>query len=148
MPAWRRSVVRVRTLLWFTAVVYAAVVLAVTVVYPRHVPPNNTINLVPLRAIRDAFATSGDTVALRQVWGNIAMFVPFGVLLPLLWGRCRRLLPLAGAAVLASVGIELVQWLVGRGASDIDDVLLNLSGAFIGWVVLSAVAAAVERSRR
>ncbi|MEK5476118.1 VanZ family protein [Paenibacillus sp. FSL R5-0407] len=69
--------------------------------------------------------------------GNIGVFVPFGVLIPLIWGG--RLLK---GWVLFIVGVfvlEMTQLLSRRGSFDIDDFILNSFGFLIGcgvYVVL------------
>ena len=65
--------------------------------------------------------------------GNIIMFVPFGFLPALVWreGRWKRALAL-GFAVTAF--IECWQLQIGR-AFDVDDLLLNTLGAFLGWLL-------------
>ncbi len=65
--------------------------------------------------------------------GNIVMFVPFGLFPALLWrGWTWRRALLAGAGITAF--IECTQLLVGR-AFDVDDLLLNTLGAFLGWLL-------------
>ena len=66
--------------------------------------------------------------------GNLMWFVPMGVLLPLLRPRCRWFHALlAGAA--ASFAVELLQFILGTGEPDVDDVLLNALGALIGYLL-------------
>ena len=65
--------------------------------------------------------------------GNVVLFVPLGVFLPLLWkplGRLWRVMALT-AAVIILVETAQVVTLLGRG--DIDDVILNVLGAAIGY---------------
>ena len=64
--------------------------------------------------------------------GNIIWFVPFGYLLRRLrphygWGR------VLGYSMLLSVGIECLQWVLLSGISDIDDVIFNAVGGWLGW---------------
>lgn len=65
---------------------------------------------------------------------NIFMFMPLGFLLPLIWKRYRQLLPtmLLGAGF--SLMIELLQ-LFNRRVSDIDDLIMNTLGAFLGFIL-------------
>lgn len=94
---------------------------------------------------------------LRSVWplcyhvaGNLAWFVPFGVLAPLVWPRLRRLSRLTLAAAGLSLGIELGQFILATGATDIDDLLLNTLGAVLGWQLgrgLQALRSAVSAAR-
>lgn len=76
---------------------------------------------------------------------NVAMFVPLGIMLPLIWRRKARLAPVAVFGFLFSLIIELSQLLNNR-ATDIDDLLANTLGALVGfgafklWELLSARA--------
>jgi hypothetical protein len=60
---------------------------------------------------------------------NVLLFVPPVLLATLLWRAPWRTV---GIAALASLGIELLQALIGAGASDWMDVLVNTVGALIG----------------
>ncbi len=72
---------------------------------------------------------------------NIALFVPLGLLPPLLWKKARKwhiTIPV-GAAI--SLGIELVQLYTGKGLFDVDDLLCNALGVAIGFLLVSTVMA-------
>lgn len=67
-----------------------------------------------------------------NIVGNLLLFVPIGLLTPLLWPRWRRWgLPVL-LGLLLSLGIEFSQLFIGRGA-DVDDVWLNTLGALLGY---------------
>lgn len=75
---------------------------------------------------------------------NIALFVPLGFLLPLLWPEWNRMIPalLFGAAF--SLLIETSQLLNIR-FTDIDDFLLNTLGAVLGLLLYWVFAALLKR---
>ncbi|AEG84987.1 VanZ family protein [Corynebacterium ulcerans] len=66
--------------------------------------------------------------------GNVALFIPFGFLLvTILAGRWR--MPIVFSTLLGflvSVGIEVAQYVYAIGYTDVDDVLCNTVGAFLG----------------
>ncbi len=64
---------------------------------------------------------------------NLMLFVPFGILIPLLWKVFRKAYRLAGLACMASILIELTQLITHRGFFELDDILLNTLGALIGY---------------
>ena len=72
-------------------------------------------------------------VAAVNLFGNIFMFVPLGMLLPEVYPKLRRwwktMLVTAGAVM----AVELGQMLTLLGTCDIDDLTLNLLGAAIGY---------------
>ena len=69
--------------------------------------------------------------------GNIALFLPLGILLPLLSNRFRSLSRVLLVALCLSLSIETTQFVlrfVGNPrAVDIDDVILNTLGACLGF---------------
>lgn len=72
---------------------------------------------------------------------NVIMFVPFGVLVPLLWRRADSLKNIIWYAAATSCGIELCQLIMdvaqaGRRTVDVNDVVANVTGAAFGLVVL------------
>lgn len=133
---------------------YLVALLYVTVFaywYPGRDVPSLTwwmVNLVPLRTILELARPEHVTQAVRQLAGNIVMFVPMGLLLPALDTRRRSLGRLAIAALAASISIELLQ-LVLRLAGvmsrsiDVDDVILNTLGALLGWALWRVMHARV-----
>ena len=73
----------------------------------------------------------------RNVLGNLIWFVPLGFFLRWLYSRLTWKGCLWLAAAL-STGIELFQWLLQSGISDIDDIIFNTIGALLGWYCYSA----------
>ncbi|WP_342509664.1 VanZ family protein [Sporosarcina sp. FSL K6-2383] len=67
---------------------------------------------------------------------NIFMFVPFGILLPLLHARFRKAGWTIGMAALFTLSIESVQLLTGYGIFEVDDLFNNLLGAIIGYGII------------
>ncbi|MET0416826.1 MAG: VanZ family protein [Actinoplanes sp.] len=72
---------------------------------------------------------------------NVLMFVPYGLLVPLIWPVADRYRRLAGHAVAASAGIEAVQLILGltldsRRTVDVNDLIANTAGALLGLLVL------------
>ena len=85
---------------------------------PRMVPLQTTLE--ELRA--------GAWPLIYHVVGNLAWFVPLGALL-----RKRNALMALLAGAGTSACIELMQYLLMTGVTDVDDVLLNALGALLGW---------------
>jgi glycopeptide antibiotics resistance protein len=72
------------------------------------------------------------SLGLINLIGNVLMFVPGGFLLvtALRWTPARAIAVL----VAASVAIEVFQYAEGR-AADIDDLILNATGAVVGAAI-------------
>lgn len=65
---------------------------------------------------------------------NVLMFIPLGILLPLIWERMRNCKSIAFVSLLSSFLIEISQ-LVNNRVTDIDDLILNTIGGIIGYLI-------------
>ena len=63
---------------------------------------------------------------------NVLLFVPLGLLVPMIWERLSRFPRILGIGAAFSLFIELTQLLNIR-ATDIDDLIMNTAGAVIGF---------------
>ena len=76
-----------------------------------------------------------DTDVLRHLLQNAALFVPLGVLLPLLHRSLRSVWwALLGGAALSTM-IETTQLVLAVGQCDVNDILTNALGAVLGYGV-------------
>ncbi|WP_370592868.1 VanZ family protein [Streptomyces sp. NBRC 110028] len=76
-----------------------------------------------------------DTV--KQIGGNVLLGAPFGVLLPMLVPKARGAVRVVLVTSLVMVMVETAQGLIVEGrAFDVDDVILNTSGALLGYVLI------------
>ena len=90
-------------------------------------------------------ATDWFTFMRLEFLANIAMFVPFGVFLVLLFGRRMWWLAIV-LGVLMTAGIEFAQNFIPSRVSDPRDLLANSVGAVVGTLLALAVTA--PRARR
>lgn len=73
-----------------------------------------------------------------NIGGNIAMFVPLGFFLSALFPACRRFWRCMGRVAVIMSAVEFCQLLTLRGFCEVDDLILNLTGAAIGWWIAKA----------
>ena len=97
----------------------------------------NGTNLMPFREIlRYNVGTSG---FYKQVVGNILLFVPFGFFVSS-YCRIKGLGTITLVSLLSSLTIEVVQHYIGR-SFDVDDIILNVVGGIIGFLIFIALNA-------
>jgi glycopeptide antibiotics resistance protein len=72
---------------------------------------------------------------LSDFVGNIALFVPLGLLIPLIWPQLRSLTPVAVIAAGSSATIELLQLVIPGRSPSLQDIALNTLGAVIGAIL-------------
>ena len=73
--------------------------------------------------------------AVVNLVGNVVMFVPLGFLVPCIWEKPKRFGWHFFVMTLTIVAIELLQMLTLLGECDVDDLLLNLVGTTIGFLL-------------
>ena len=100
---------------------------------------DRAIKLVPFLTTRQAGPS-----APAEVLVNLVLFVPFGLYLGLLapsqpWWRA------AGTVVGASLALEITQYLLGVGRSDVTDVVVNLVGGLAGLGLLALAGGRLQR---
>lgn len=98
--------------------------------------PEYSYNLVPFSTMASYFPIRGMD-SLINIVGNIAVFIPFGVLIPLAFRvDFRKILGffLAGLFLL-----EMIQLISRRGSLDVDDFMLNSIGVTLGYGLLGVV---------
>lgn len=136
--------IKLRRLLWILFVLYiAALLILLFFRFPRN---GYSYSLVPFATIRywmdflfrdDPLAQSMRFYSIVNLLGNVLAFVPLGIFLPALFRRQRSFGLFLLTVVLLVCLIELVQLLTMRGALDVDDLILNVPGACLGWLLWS-----------
>ena len=106
-------------------------------------PPR--LNLVPFQ---EFFTYDSTRDMLVNVIGNCAMFVPTGIVLPIVWPKLDSFAKVVGVGALISLAIELVQLPFHTRVTDVNDLLLNTAGVAIGYCVYALVRGIARRSRK
>jgi len=94
----------------------------------QRVETGDGVNLQPLMFMK------GHHLLSYEVVGNFIMLFPLGIYLPLLYKSLKSFLTVSFVAMLVSVSIELMQLATNVRITDIDDVILNTSGASFGYI--------------
>ena len=99
-----------------------------------------SINLEPLRTIRLFIrvllydpSDYNIRLAVVNLFGNIVLFIPLGYFLPRLWKGLRKWWRTWLMTLLIMTAVEIAQLLTLRGTCDVDDLILNLLGAAMGY---------------
>lgn len=80
--------------------------------------------------------------------GNIIAFIPLGYLMPRLHKIFENLFVCMATALLFILGIEMFQLFSAFGIFDVDDILLNGLGTFIGYLSFVLMKALVKRREK
>jgi glycopeptide antibiotics resistance protein len=124
-----------RELLSLGSILY--VVLLFQLLINTEVSSNAGFNLVPFKEITRY--TIGSNLFKLNVLGNIILFIPMGCILTG-YLKPKNIIPIIVSSIIISSTVELVQLGIGR-AFDVDDIILNLAGAIIGYLLYSFLRA-------
>ncbi|MBU8731203.1 VanZ family protein [Cytobacillus oceanisediminis] len=103
-------------------------------------------NFVPFKTINGyVLAISNGSmnliIPIKNLAGNVAAFLPMGIFLPYFIRTLNRLKSFAVAMTFMILSVEIIQLVTGRGSLDIDDFILNIIGALIGFGLWKAMTA-------
>lgn len=161
---WLTGAARRTILSRLFGVFYAAWVVSMTLLPILLGPPGtgvglepywrNSVNLVPFKTVQLYLRSDLGTVAWTNLLGNLLLLVPFGALGPVAWRKLDRFGRILGAGLGISLAIEALQFAkrfvdaLGMTRSvDIDDVILNVAGVIIGYVIYRMVSPWWRRRR-
>lgn len=112
--------------LWYFLLIYFYMIIAITLL-SRSEARIAKVNL-------KLFSTFG-----KQIWHqifiyeNILMFVPYGILVYLLFKKFRKVFWMLGIGFCSSLLIEVIQYITKRGYFQVDDIFNNVLGMVIGY---------------
>ena len=96
--------------------------------------PFESIYTVYIRGTMDGYVSA--RYAILNLLGNLCAFMPLSILLPALLRCMRRWYFFLPTVLLTVVGVEGLQFWMMVGSCDVDDVILNVGGAMILYLVL------------
>lgn len=102
---------------------------------------NSSFNIIPLKTIKLYFngyngGYLSKSLFLYNIIGNLCALMPLSFFLPLLFKKQNNILIFILTIILIVIGIESMQFLTLSGSCDIDDLILNLSGSLVLYLIL------------
>lgn len=115
-------------IVYYVIVLIYCFILVREITFVRPIP-----NLIPFDTIITSFSLGRiDYELLFLFLGNIAIFFPLGIFVSAV---VKSKVFLIVFPIFLSTGIELSQYFLGNGHPDIDDVILNVLGFYLGFLV-------------
>ena len=132
----------IRLCCWITLVIYLLILYKYLVLDRAHFPGFRSYNLIPFDSIKQYLNNKDQynyNTWFMNLFGNLVMLVPLGVILPILHYRFRIFRNFIGFLIFINLSIEIFQYYSGFGSLDIDDVIMNSSGASVGFLMIKAI---------
>ena len=92
------------------------------------------MNLVPFESINGVLTHSNFMYSLRNIVGNILLFVPLGFSFPLRF-KVNKFWKVILLGFFTSCLVEVIQLFTSIRSFDVDDLILNTFGAIIGFIL-------------
>ena len=106
-------------------------------------------NFLPFKMIR--FITESDNFSaeykIENIAGNIVGFIPLGILIPMLFTGMRKVFRTVLFIFFISLAFETIQLCTGLGIFDVDDLILNVTGGFIGYLMYKFLTFSIGKKR-
>ncbi len=98
----------------------------------------NSSNFVPFKTISTYIQAIFDgsmniSIPIKNIVGNLFMFLPMGIFLPFFIVKINKVSIFTISMIILLFFIEAIQLVTRRGSFDIDDFILNMLGALIGF---------------
>lgn len=107
---------------------------------------HHSYNLIPFNTISQyLFSNTGSREIMVNIGGNILAFLPMGLMFPIVSNRLDSIFRITAALLFATCSIEILQYLAGVGVGDIDDIILNLLGGLLGYLIYSLIKMKIKR---
>lgn len=138
--------------------VFTVYIIILFVVLFRTSHPERSINAVPFYSIR-CYLSGIDLEPYSQrdiiiysfgftnLVGNIVLFVPLGVYFSL-FNEDKRIWKNTLYVCFISLAAEMIQYILKMGIADIDDIILNTVGGFLGSVVYKILRRKLKSSEK
>lgn len=98
-------------------------------------------NITPFSTIKNYFTYYDHFpifIWLINIAGNVGVFIPFGIVLPVLFPKLSNFFLFIIGFVLGIFSLEVLQLFSKLGSFDVDDIILNTIGAIIGFILYKA----------
>lgn len=97
-----------------------------------------TISIIPFQSVMEMIRNKVSmSRIIENILGNMILFVPLGLLLPILLKKPIKII--LYIAIIFSLSIEIVQFILAMGSTDIDDLIFNVFGAIIGCLLFKKI---------
>jgi glycopeptide antibiotics resistance protein len=95
-----------------------------------------TSNFIPMKTILYYLGGNQSAIVAKDnLLGNIIAFGPLGFLLPIAISKMNKLKQIFVISAALSLILEVIQLITGLGQFDVDDIILNVLGSILGFII-------------
>jgi glycopeptide antibiotics resistance protein len=129
----------------FFSLLFMLYILVLFYVVTYQDPVSNTISSYNLVPFNEMFRYElGSVKFYKNIVGNLLIFVPFGLFISY-YLRIKRFPLVFILTLISSVTIEFAQRLIIGRVFDVDDIILNVTGGIIGYILYIILGSLTDR---
>ena len=102
-------------------------------IFSRPFGSTRIVNWIPFRV------PGGTNLIVLYSLANLVIFIPFGILVPKVFRGVNTVWKMALVTFITSVCIELIQYVLACGYSEVEDVIMNVAGGVIGYLIIRLI---------
>lgn len=134
-----------KIVLWALLIEYLFVVICSTIIFRPSLQPHVFSRIQPMPFwTYDAVMTHVPGVNIWDIILNVVLFLPLGFLVTVIYPKTSLWKILASGLVL-SLTIEISQYFFSKGITQFDDIMHNLIGCLIGYVLSKITICKIKR---
>lgn len=118
---------------WILGFVFYISIMVQVGVLSRTLGTMRTIVWVPFRT------PGGDNLIVLYALANLVLFIPFGVLVPKVFHSVNAFWKIILVTFVTSVCIEMIQYILACGYSQVEDVIMNVAGGVVGYLIIKFI---------
>ena len=103
------------------------------VIFSRPFGSTRIVNWIPFRV------PGGRNLIVLYALANLIVFIPFGVLVPKVFRGVNTVWKITLVTFITSVCIEIIQYILACGYSEVEDVIMNVIGGTAGYLIIRAI---------
>ena len=138
----RKTVVSILFILYIMAVISVTFIVRETMVL--RTTENRGLVLQPFRKFEEMM-NGTHFFWFKQIFLNVLFFVPFGIFLPMVSRYFKNPIVTVITGCLFSGIIEIMQYITGRGLTEVDDTIGAVVGNTIHWIAITVKDQLVQK---
>lgn len=112
-------------------------------------------NLTPFAEIKRFYTRVRDTnysMFFINIIGNVVLFIPFGFLFSFIYSKggtkkCKTFIVTIFVSLVFCLAIETLQLVTRVGVFDVDDIMMNMTGTVIGYLIFLLLYCIVRKQK-
>lgn len=102
-------------------------------IFSRPFGSTRIVNWIPFQV------PGGDYLIMLYSLANAIIFIPFGILVPKVFRSINTIWKMILVTLITSVCIEAIQYVLACGYTEVEDVIMNVIGGAIGYLIIKAI---------